>query len=58
MYKTRNTGKGNRMRGTQGMGECYIPENVAKHLGECPKTFRGMLLNIHGNLAKHSAECR
>ena len=36
MYKTRNTGMGNRMRGTQGIeGMLYS--------GECPQTFLGML---------------
>ena len=56
MYKTRNTGTGNRMQVTQGMGgmlysrECHqilqgmspnIPGNVLKHSGECCQTFRG-----------------
>ena len=58
MYKTRNTGSGNGIRGTQGMGgmlysgECRqifremssnIPENVIKHSKKCPQTYRGML---------------
>ena len=59
MYKNRNTGTGNGMRGTQGIGRnvifrgisSNIPENVAKHSGECPQTFPG-------NVAKHSRECR
>ena len=58
MYKTRNTGTVNEMRGTRGIGECYIPGNVAKHFGECPKIFRGMSPNIPGNAAKHSEKCR
>ena len=73
MCKTRNTGVGNEMWGTQRMGECYIPGNVAKHFGECRQTFRGMSPNIPGNVyqtfremssiipgnvAKHSGECR
>ena len=60
MYKTRNTGTGNGMRGTRGMGgmSSNIPGNVAKHSGECHKTFRGMWSNIPGNVAKHSGECR
>ena len=33
-----------------------IPEDVAKHFGECRQTFRGMLPNIQGNVATHSAE--
>ena len=73
MCKTRNTGVGNEMWGTQRMKECYIPGNVAKHFGECRQTFRGMSPNIPGNVyqtfremssiipgnvAKHSGECR
>ena len=57
MYKTWNTGTGNGMRGTRGMGECYISGNVAKHSREYRQTFQGMLPNIPGNLAKHSGEC-
>ena len=58
MYKTRNTGTGNRMQRTQGKGKCYIPGNIAKHFGECLQTFRRMLLYLLGNVAKHSRECR
>ena len=73
MYKTRNTGMGNGMRGTRGMGgmlysgECHqtfrgmssdIPGNVIKHSGECHKKFRGMSPNIPENFAKYSGECR
>ena len=50
MYKTRNTGTGNGMRGTRGMGKML-------YSGECPQTFRIMLLNILGNVTKHSGEC-
>ena len=42
----------NEMRGTRGLGECYI----AKHSRECHQTFKGTLLNIPGNAAKHSGE--
>ena len=49
---------GNGMRGTRGIGECNIPGNVAKHSGECPQTFRRMLLNIPGNVTKYSGESR
>ena len=71
-YKTRNTGTGNGMWGTRGMGgmlysgECHqtfggillnIPGNVAKYSGECRQTFRGMSSNIPGNVAKYSGEC-
>ena len=48
MYKTRNTGTGNKMQGMGGM----------LYSGECRQTFWGMLLNIPGNVAKHSGECR
>ena len=59
MFKNRNTGTGNGMRGTRGMGgECYIPENIAQHSGECSQTFRGMFSNILGNVPKHSVEFR
>ena len=65
MYKTRNTGTGNKMQGMWGMGENVIfrgispniPGNVLKHSGECPQTYRGMSPNIPGNVAKHSVEC-
>ena len=72
MYKTRNTGTGNGMRGTQGMGgmlssgECRqtfrgmssnILKNVAKHSGECRQTFQRMSPNIPGSVAKYSGEC-
>ena len=72
MYKNRNTGTRNGMRGTRGMGgllysgECRqifrgmspnIPENVAKHSGECRQTFRGMFSNIPENVANLSGEC-
>ena len=64
MYKTRNTGMGNRIWGTREMGgmlHCQtfrrMSSNVS-HSGECPQTFRGMLPNIPGNAAKHSEECR
>ena len=63
MYKTRNTGMGNGVRGTGRMGNVIfrgksskIPGNVVTHSGECPQTFRGMLLNIQRNVAKHSRE--
>ena len=43
MYKTRNTGTGNGMRGTRGIGEML-------YSGECRQTFRGMSSNIPGNV--------
>ena len=72
MYKNRNTGAGNRMWYTWGMGamlysgECHqtfwgispeIPGNVAKHSEECRQTFRGMSSHILRNVLKHSREC-
>ena len=51
MYKTRNTGTGNGIQGTQGIGGML-------YSGECPQTFRGMLPNIPGNVAKYFGECR
>ena len=69
MYKTRNTGTGNGMRGTRGIGgmlysgECCqtcrwmspnIPGNVAKYSGECHQSFWGMSPNIPGNVVKSS----
>ena len=48
MYRTRNTGKGNGMQGMVGM----------LYSGECRQAFRGMLLNVLGNVLKHSGECR
>ena len=50
MYKTRNTGTGNGMWGTWGTGRML-------YSGECRQTFRGMLLNIPQNVAKHSEGC-
>ena len=50
MYKTRNTGTGNGMGGTRGPGRML-------YSGECRQTFRGMLLNIPQNVAKHSEGC-
>ena len=51
MYKTRNTRTGNGMRRTREMG-------VMLYSGQCHETFRGMSLNILGNVAKHSREYR
>ena len=72
MYKTGNTGTGNRMRGTRGKGgglysgECCqtfrvmssnIPRNVVKHSGKCRQTFQEISPNIPKNAPKHSKEC-
>ena len=62
IYKTRNTGTGNGMRGMftripgnllEDSGECYylnIPGNVQEDFGECSKRFRGMFQKIPGNV--------
>ena len=52
MYKNKNTGTENGMRGTR--GTLNIPGNVARHSGECRQTFQGMSPNIPGNVRKHS----
>ena len=67
MCKTENTGTGNEMLGTRGIGgmlysvECrqtfrgmlpYIPGNVLKHSGDCPQTFRGMSSKNPENIRK------
>ena len=62
MFKIKNTGTGNGMRGMRGMGKCYISGNitkvsrhsgnVAKYSGGCRQTFREMLVNIPGNAPK------
>ena len=51
MYKTKNTETGNGMQETREMGGML-------YSGECRQTFRGMLLNIPGNVLKHSGEYR
>ena len=51
MYKTRNTGTGNGIRRTQGIGG-----NL--YSGERSQTFRGILPNIPGNVLKYFWECR
>ena len=50
MYKTKNTGTGNGMQETREMGGML-------YSGECPQTFRGILPNIPGDVAKHFGEC-
>ena len=72
IYKTRNTGTENGMRGTRGMftripgnlledsGKCYyfnIPRNVEEDSGECSRTFRGMFEKIPGSVPEDSREC-
>ena len=51
MYKTKNTGTGNGVRGTRGMGGML-------YSGECRQTFRGMYSNIPGNVFQHSGKYR
>ena len=60
MHKTRNTGTGNGMRGTRGMGGGVSPsiqENFAEYSGKCPQTFRRLSSSIPANVLKHSGEC-
>ena len=51
MYKTRNTGTGNGMRGRRGMGTMLYSE-------KCHQTFRRMSQKIPGNVAKYSGKYR
>ena len=51
MYKNRNTGTRNGIRGTRGIGGML-------YSGECCQIFWGMSLNIPGNVPKYSGECR
>ena len=70
IYKTRNTGRGNRMRGMREMftripgnlledsWECYyfnIRGDVEEDSRECSRTFRGTLVQIPRSI--HSGEC-
>ena len=68
IYKTRNTGTGNEMRGMRGMSilECSrrfrgmfkkIPGSAQEDSEECSKRFRGMFRKIPGNIPKNSGEC-
>ena len=50
VYKTRNTGTGNGMRGMQGMFT-RIPGNLLEDSGEC------YYFNIPGNVPEDSGEC-
>ena len=58
MYKTRNTGTGDGMRGTQGMRGMSpnIPGNVVKHFGECSQTIQGIFEKNLGHFVKHTVE--
>ena len=72
IYKTRNTGTGNGMRGMWGMftripGNVTIlifrgmfqriPGNVEEDSGECSRGFRGMSKKIPGNVQEDSGKC-
>ena len=41
MYKTRNTGTGNGLRGTRGIGGMLYSGECHQTFGECRKKFRG-----------------
>ena len=53
IYKTRNTGTGNRMRGMQGTRGMFtrIPGNLLEDSGECSH------FSIPGNIREDSREC-
>ena len=53
IYKTRNTGTGNGMRGMRGTRGMFtkIPGNLLEDSGECH------YFNIAGNVQEHSGEC-
>ena len=53
IYKTRNTGMGNGMRGMRGTRGMFtkIPGNLLEDSGEC------YYFNIPGNVQEHSGEC-
>ena len=53
IYKTRNTGTGNGMRGMQGTRGMFtrIPGNLLEDSGEC------YYFNIPGNVPEDSGEC-
>ena len=60
IYKTRNTGTGNGMRGMQGTRGMFtrIPGNLLEDSGEViVLTFRGMFEEILGNVQEDSGEC-
>ena len=72
IYKTRNTGTGNGMRGMRGMftripGNVTIlifrgmfqriPGNIEEDSGECSRGFRGMSKKIPGNVQEDSGKC-
>ena len=54
MYKTKNTGTRNEMRGTQGMENVIFRGNVLKRSRKYHQTFRGMSKNISRNVLKHT----
>ena len=71
IYKTRNTGMGNGMRGMRGMftrilgnlladsGKCShfnIPGNAREDSGECSKRFRVMVQKVPGSGREDSRE--
>ena len=58
MYKTRNTGTGNGMRGTRGIGGMLYSGECHQIFRECHQILGGMSPNILGNIAKYSGECR
>ena len=60
IYKTRNTGTGNGMRGMRGTGGMFtrIPGNLLEDLGECYYfNITGNVLEDSGNAEEDSEEC-
>ena len=60
IYKTRNTGTGNEMRGMRGTRGIFtrIPGNLIEDSGKCSKRFRGMFLEIPGNVREDPGESK
>ena len=58
IYKTRNKGTGNGMRGMRGTQYSFnIPENVPEDSGKCSRRFRGMFKKIPENVREDSGKC-
>ena len=58
MYKTRNAGTGNGMRGTRGIGGMWYSGECRQKFQGMSRIFRGMSPNNPGNVAKYSGQYR
>ena len=60
IYKTRNIGTGNGMRGMRGTRGMFtkIPGNLLEDSGECGRRFRGMFQKIPGNVREDSGKSK